>query len=210
MRFSKRDTGKKSRIIKISSFNPEVFPGFYLCLWILYSGCPTNGLREIGGESSSWCILFSPVGSSLVLAIELKECIFQAPKIVSARYLELCTPHHFDYLLWITILEAILLLLVCSKLIYDIVQYRRTGQLPWLARMLCIGCSHSNSKSHYTRNQERRKSSFWGCGAFRRSSQQTLSLESSEPGRRFTLDAFRLVVDFKYFKVLHELWEWAL
>lgn len=114
-----------------------------------------------------------------------------APKIVSARYLELCTPHHFDYLLWITILEAILLLLVCSKLIYDIVQYRRTGQLPWLARMLCIGCSHSNSKSHYTRNQERRKSSFWGCGTFRRSSQQTLSLESSEPGRRFTLDAFR-------------------
>eukprot|EP00094_Tigriopus_californicus_P008966 TCALIF_08641-PA protein Name:"Similar to hfw Protein halfway (Drosophila pseudoobscura pseudoobscura)" AED:0.11 eAED:0.11 QI:0/0.85/0.87/0.87/0.42/0.62/8/66/414 len=114
-----------------------------------------------------------------------------APKIVSARYLELCTPHHVDYLLWITILEAILLLLVCSKLIYDIVQYRRTGQLPWLARILCIGCSHSNSKSHYTRSQERRKSSFCGCGTFRRSSQQTLSLESSEPGRRFTLDAFR-------------------
>eukprot|EP00095_Tigriopus_kingsejongensis_P002858 maker-scaffold52_size450388-snap-gene-0.12 protein:Tk02858 transcript:maker-scaffold52_size450388-snap-gene-0.12-mRNA-1 annotation:"protein singed wings 2 isoform x1" len=113
-----------------------------------------------------------------------------SPEIVSAKYVELCTPHHVDYLLWITILEAILLVLVCSKLIYDVLQYRRTGQLPWLARALCIGCSHTGSKSHSRPHHGPQAHRTWGCGALACSSGQTLSVVSSEPGKRFTLDAF--------------------
>ena len=45
------------------------------------------------------------------------------------------------------IVEIILLILVFSKLAYDVRHYNRTGELPWLARHLCLGYSYSGIKS---------------------------------------------------------------
>ena len=43
-----------------------------------------------------------------------------------------------DYMVCIIAIEALLLVLVLSKLAFDTVNYRRTGELPWLARHCCL------------------------------------------------------------------------
>ena len=43
-----------------------------------------------------------------------------------------------DYMVCVIAVEAILLVLVLSKLAFDCYNYRRTGQLPWLARHCCF------------------------------------------------------------------------
>lgn len=43
-----------------------------------------------------------------------------------------------DYMVVIIAIEVILLVIVLSKLAYDIWIYRRTGEMPWLAKHICI------------------------------------------------------------------------
>lgn len=50
-----------------------------------------------------------------------------------------------DYLAWVVVVEVILLVMVLSKLSYDFWNYRKTGELPWLARRTCMGVSSSTS-----------------------------------------------------------------
>ena len=52
-----------------------------------------------------------------------------------------------DYMTILIVVEIILLILVFSKLAYDVRHYNRTGELPWLARHLCLGYSYSGIKS---------------------------------------------------------------
>jgi hypothetical protein len=48
----------------------------------------------------------------------------------------------------IIVFEVFLLAIILTKLTYDVFQYRRTGELPWLARHICLGYNYSNiSKS---------------------------------------------------------------
>ena len=65
---------------------------------------------------------------------------FQQPLLISADYEALCRPAGIDYMSFIVALEAILLVLILSKLGYDMYHYRKTGELPWLARAsVCLG-----------------------------------------------------------------------
>ena len=51
-----------------------------------------------------------------------------------------------DYLTIVIIIEVFLLLLIVSKLAYDARQYRHTGQLPWLARHICLEHAYAGLK----------------------------------------------------------------
>ena len=54
----------------------------------------------------------------------------------------------------LVVVEVLLLAIILSKLSYDVLQYRRTGELPWLARHICLGYNYSNlSKSSSVRPQ---------------------------------------------------------
>ena len=44
----------------------------------------------------------------------------------------------------LVVFEVVLLAIILSKLSYDVLQYRRTGELPWLARHICLGYSYAN------------------------------------------------------------------
>ena len=51
-----------------------------------------------------------------------------------------------DYMVCIIVTEAVLLVLVLSKLAYDVWHYHNTGELPWLARHTCMGVSYDGIK----------------------------------------------------------------
>ena len=40
-------------------------------------------------------------------------------------------------MIWVILLESLLLVTLLSKLAWDVVRYRRSGHLPWVARHLC-------------------------------------------------------------------------
>ena len=56
--------------------------------------------------------------------------------LLNLDYKEMCSTGG-DNMLWLIVLELSLLLLVLAKFSWDCVTYRRTGELPWLARHLC-------------------------------------------------------------------------
>lgn len=49
-----------------------------------------------------------------------------------------------DYMTILVVFEVVLLFIILSKLTYDVVQYRRNGELPWLARHICLGYNYAN------------------------------------------------------------------
>ena len=65
--------------------------------------------------------------------------------MVSFDYNSLCPVETgIDYMAILVVFEVILLAIILSKLSYDVLQYRRTGELPWLARHICLGYSYTN------------------------------------------------------------------
>ena len=75
--------------------------------------------------------------------------------MVSFDYNAFCpTEIGIDYMAILVVVEVLLLAVILSKLSYDVLQYRRTGELPWLARHICLGYNYSNlNKSSSVRPQ---------------------------------------------------------
>eukprot|EP00096_Caligus_rogercresseyi_P009563 TRINITY_DN3263_c0_g2_i3.p1 TRINITY_DN3263_c0_g2~~TRINITY_DN3263_c0_g2_i3.p1 ORF type:complete len:547 (+),score=-2.82 TRINITY_DN3263_c0_g2_i3:260-1900(+) len=73
---------------------------------------------------------------------DLLACgINQSPILIQIDYAQFCETS-FDYM-WIVIFgESFLLILVLSRLTYDVINYRRSGELPWLAKNMYLGCSY--------------------------------------------------------------------
>ena len=67
--------------------------------------------------------------------------------MISADYVSLCTPEQMDLMIWLVVAELILIVLVLSKLAYDVWHYQRTGEMPWLARNICLGYSYAGIQS---------------------------------------------------------------
>ena len=74
--------------------------------------------------------------SSIILDTEEMECMECDCSLLNLDYKEMCSTGS-DSMLWLITLELCLLLLVLVKFSWDCVAYRRTGELPWLARNLC-------------------------------------------------------------------------
>lgn len=69
--------------------------------------------------------------------------------MIRLDYNDLCTnASGIDYMAVLIVIEVFLLVLIFSKLGYDVRHYNRTGELPWLARHICLG----NSKSRQFHN----------------------------------------------------------
>ena len=66
------------------------------------------------------------------------ETVFQDPIVISADYQSICEPEDPDLMLLVVLIEVILLIALASKLIYDVLQYNKTGELPWIAKFLWI------------------------------------------------------------------------
>jgi hypothetical protein len=64
------------------------------------------------------------------------HCAGGESTLLHLDYKEMCSKDH-DYMIWVIIVEAILLVAIMLKLTWDCVRYRRTGHLPWVARHLC-------------------------------------------------------------------------
>lgn len=79
----------------------------------------------------------------------------ESPLFIKLDYNSLCTDDSgVDYMVILIVVEVLLLTLILSKLSYDIWQYRRTGELPWLARHICLGYSYSGIKSTHSCRDE--------------------------------------------------------
>ena len=78
----------------------------------------------------------------------------QHPILISADYDSLCTPERLDLMTGLVVAELFLLTLVLSKLAYDVWHYQRTGEMPWLARNICLGYSYAGIQ---TRDQDQVK-----------------------------------------------------
>merc|ERR1719474_912604 len=65
------------------------------------------------------------------------RCTGSEVYIVDLDYKNECEQDNEDFMTWLVVVEFVLLVLVLSKLTYDVVLYRRTGHLPWIARHLC-------------------------------------------------------------------------
>lgn len=60
-------------------------------------------------------------------------------------YNDLCSSS-IDHMTILIVFEVILLILIVAKLGYDVRHYNQTGELPWLARHICLGFSYSGLK----------------------------------------------------------------
>ena len=103
---------------------------FYLTQFVLYT------LYKIRFRDKTGLIL-----PSYILSLQ-ETYLIRFPK-------DLCSTKQgeIDYMTILIVVEIILLILVFSKLAYDVRHYNRTGELPWLARHLCLGYSYSGIKS---------------------------------------------------------------
>ncbi|XP_040568947.1 protein singed wings 2 isoform X2 [Lepeophtheirus salmonis] len=74
---------------------------------------------------------------------DLLACgVDQSPILIQIDYTQFCETS-IDYM-WIVIVgELILLILVLSRLTYDVINYRRSGELPWLAKHMYLGCTYA-------------------------------------------------------------------
>ncbi len=52
--------------------------------------------------------------------------------------------------MWVVVFELSLLVLVLGKLGWDIIVYRQSGRLPWVARHLCFWSVPGISSARYT------------------------------------------------------------
>ena len=83
-----------------------------------------------------------------VIIFQNSIVLFQNMKLISLKYSDLCAPREgIDKMVVLVVIEVILLVIAISKLIYDIRHYNRTGELPWLARHICLEVSYSGMKS---------------------------------------------------------------
>jgi len=74
--------------------------------------------------------------SSLIMDTEHMRCSDCECTLLHLDYKEMCTKDH-DYMIWVILVEAILLVVIMLKFTWDCIRYRRTGHLPWVARHLC-------------------------------------------------------------------------
>ena len=74
--------------------------------------------------------------SSVILDTEQMECVECDCSLLNLDYKEMCSTGGAS-MLWLIIIELCLLVVVLVKFSWDCVTYRRTGELPWLARNLC-------------------------------------------------------------------------
>ena len=69
---------------------------------------------------------------------------------MSIDYSSLCHPveKSVDYMAILIAGEALLLVVVVAKLAYDIWNYQKTGEMPWMARIICcMGGGGGNGNS---------------------------------------------------------------
>ncbi len=80
--------------------------------------------------------------------MHFSQCeIFLKERLLTLDYNDLClTPSGIDHMTIVIVSEVLLLVLVIGKLAYDVRQYNQTGELPWLARHICLGVSYSGIK----------------------------------------------------------------
>lgn len=45
----------------------------------------------------------------------------------------------------LVVVEVVLLVIVLAKLAFDVWHYHKTGEMPWLARNICLGLSYSGT-----------------------------------------------------------------
>ena len=74
--------------------------------------------------------------SSLIMDTEHMICSDCECTLLHLDYREMCTKDH-DYMIWVILVEAILLVVIMLKFTWDCIRYRRTGHLPWVAQNLC-------------------------------------------------------------------------
>ena len=75
--------------------------------------------------------------SNLIEDAKDMKCDECGCEILQLDFKEMCASSKTDSMVWVIVLEVALLVLVLAKLSWDCVTYRRTGQLPWLARHMC-------------------------------------------------------------------------
>ena len=68
-------------------------------------------------------------------------------KLITLSYNDLCDSSGIDFMYILIVLELILLILIIAKIASDVRHYNTTGELPWLARHICLGFSYSGLKS---------------------------------------------------------------
>ena len=56
-----------------------------------------------------------------------------------------------DPMIWVIIVEVVLLVLLICNFVRDVVRYRRTGNLPWIARHFCGSVSGRTGQSWWGR-----------------------------------------------------------
>jgi hypothetical protein len=77
-------------------------------------------------------------------------------------YNDLCSNESgIDYMVIVIVVEVILLIIIVFKLAYDVQHYNKTGELPWLARHICLGYSYSGIKSGKTYSNENNQNVDW-------------------------------------------------
>ena len=74
-----------------------------------------------------------------------------------------CRPYSPDYMSWVIAIEIFFLLVVLTKLIFDIWHYNRTGQMPWLARHLCLGVSNTETLRNGGKSERGKKGLLCCC-----------------------------------------------
>ena len=89
--------------------------------------------------------------SSIILDTEQMKCLECDCSLLNLDYKEMCSTAGDSGMLWLIILELSLLLVVLVKFSWDCVAYRRTGELPWLARNLCCSLQGIAPSSTWSR-----------------------------------------------------------
>ena len=74
--------------------------------------------------------------STIIKDVEHIRCDKWDTPILQADYKEKCSESQ-NPMIWVVMVELILLLLLIGNFVRDVVRYRRTGHLPWVARHLC-------------------------------------------------------------------------
>jgi len=74
--------------------------------------------------------------NSLIKDTEYMQCSDCECSLLHLDYKQICAKDH-DYMVWVIIVETSLIVIILLKLSWDCIQYRRTGELPWVAKHLC-------------------------------------------------------------------------
>merc|ERR1719510_634392 len=118
--------------------------------WLFFDENPWSCDCEHVNEIQKF--LFANYKSFLPDAEKLSCDDDQETFLIKLDYNELCNSSSgIDVMSIVVVIEVILLILLFSKFAYDVRHYNQTGELPWLARHLCLG--YSGIKSGKQQNE---------------------------------------------------------